>query len=70
MPAAVGTLELLAAPLSLAIAGLVIETTSATTSLAIIGSGCLIATIYTATTPALRKIEADDLVPHLSTRLT
>ncbi len=61
--ATIGTLELLVAPLSLAISGVVIEATSATTSLALIGGGCLLGTIYTLSTSDLRAIESADLVP-------
>ncbi len=57
----VWTLELITAPLSLAMAGVVIELTSAAVALSVIGAGCLAATIYTGTAPALRRIESVDL---------
>lgn len=60
--ATIGTLELLVAPLSLAISGIVIEATSATATLTLVGAGCFAGTIYTALTPALRAIETSDLL--------
>lgn len=60
--ATIGTLELLVAPLSLAISGIVIEATSATTTLTLVGAGCFTGTIYTVLSPALRAIETADLL--------
>lgn len=59
--ATIGTLELLVAPMSLAVIGVIIEATSATISLGLIGAGCLGGTVYTITTPHLREIESADL---------
>ncbi len=60
--ATLGTLELVAAPLSLAIAGVRIEVLGTATSMGIIAAGGGIATLYTALAPGLRRIEAADLV--------
>lgn len=61
--ATIWTLELIAAPLSLVVAGLIIELTSAPVALTIIGVGCLVATIYSGVASGLRHIEAIDLSP-------
>ena len=60
--ATIGTLEMIAAPLSLAIVGILIEATSPSTALAVLGLGCVGATCYAAIAPGLRHIESDDLV--------
>ena len=61
--AAIGTLELSAAPLAMSVAGIVIEQTSPATTLYLVAAGSVIATLYTVLAPGLRKIEALDLVP-------
>ena len=58
----IGTFELVAAPLALAVAGVLVERTSPSTALVISGVGALGAGFYTATAPGLRRIERRQLI--------
>jgi MFS family permease len=59
--ATLGTLEMIAAPLSMALVGVLIEFTSPATAMVVLGIGCAGATVYGALTPGLRHIESTDL---------
>jgi len=56
----IGSLSLAASPLGAVVAGPIVEYSSPATAFLIIGIGCLLATVYAALTPGLRRIEASD----------
>ncbi|MBB4676045.1 MFS family permease [Crossiella cryophila] len=54
------SLSLAASPLGAVVAGPIVEYSGPATAFLIIGIGCLLATVYAALTPGLRKIEPSD----------
>ncbi|MCK2241424.1 MULTISPECIES: MFS transporter [unclassified Crossiella] len=56
----IASLSLAASPLGAVVAGPIVEYSGPATAFLIIGLGCLLATVYAALTPGLRKIEPSD----------